>query len=421
MTETPVLHFPVSGQEDGSFLLEVSSNGSRPLDLKLIGSESTAVYLVKLRHKRIDEYKATPGHCTNEEWEQILTSIFVDLNPIPDVEVRADVQSDGSAVTLSFRKNIQGITQRLGSIKLDGNDKTEISPFDWCVSAIAARSRMAEELAAAKGQVEALENSVAELRKQLDDFITSKAEDETQMLEKFRDLLNAKKLKIRQQQRLLAAASVDPAKLARIPNAGRGGDEEVGGTHHRDAGPSRRGKRKIKDEDDSDGNGDDDGFGRMDVDKQSNGPATDDGLSDPDIDEDQQVSTEHDDATASDTSDGDSENEGGSPKEPPTVAQVRKKKGKEVSPPRSKGKGKAKAKPQAPARKSGPSRNTRSATQQTQAPAADDSDDDEDKESEDEAPPPPRALPFMRGKKTQAQPPKPADDDETASGEDSEL
>jgi hypothetical protein len=47
MVETHVLRFPISGQEDGSFLLEVSSNGSRPLDLKLMGSESTAVFFAK--------------------------------------------------------------------------------------------------------------------------------------------------------------------------------------------------------------------------------------------------------------------------------------------------------------------------------------------------------------------------------------
>ena len=70
---------------------------------------------IVVRHKKIDEYKASPGHCTDEEWEQTLTSIFVDLNPIPGVEVRADLQSDGSAVTLSFRKNIQGITVRFVS------------------------------------------------------------------------------------------------------------------------------------------------------------------------------------------------------------------------------------------------------------------------------------------------------------------
>lgn len=60
----------------------------------------------------MDEYKASPSPCTDEEWEQILTSTFVDLKPAPDIEIRADVQSDGTSVTLSFRKNIQGITVR---------------------------------------------------------------------------------------------------------------------------------------------------------------------------------------------------------------------------------------------------------------------------------------------------------------------
>jgi hypothetical protein len=65
-----------------------------------------------VRHKKVDEYKASPGHCTDEEWQQILISTFVDLKSVSDIEVRAEVQSDGNAVTLSFRKNIQGITVR---------------------------------------------------------------------------------------------------------------------------------------------------------------------------------------------------------------------------------------------------------------------------------------------------------------------
>lgn len=65
-----------------------------------------------MRHKRIDECKATPSHCSDEEWEQILISTFVDLQPVPDIEIRADVQPDSTSVTLSFRKNIQGITVR---------------------------------------------------------------------------------------------------------------------------------------------------------------------------------------------------------------------------------------------------------------------------------------------------------------------
>ncbi|KAI0442811.1 hypothetical protein F4803DRAFT_343739 [Xylaria telfairii] len=383
MAETPVLCFPISGQDDGSFLLAATSNGSRPLDLKLVGSESTAVFLLKLRHKKINEYKASPSQCTDEEWQQILTSTFLDLKPVPDIEVRADVQSDGTSVTLSFRKNIQGITQRLGSIKLDENDRTEISPFDWCVSAIASRSKVTDELETATAKIESLEHTINELKAQLDDFITTKEEDETQMLEKFRDLLNEKKLKIRQQHRLLAAAKVDPKKLANI-----GGDSNQD-THH-NAGPSRSNKRKasIKEEEAES----DDGLDKMDVDNQD---GDDDAGADArpesgsDMDGNQQLSTDSD-ATASDpdTDDG-----------PPTRAATRRFL-KEESPPSRITKPKASA-----------SKQTARSSRGTRAAAASDSGD------EDNEPPHSSTLPFMRTKQ-KAPSPKPVDDDETQSDDD---
>ncbi|KAI0868703.1 hypothetical protein GGS24DRAFT_481500 [Hypoxylon argillaceum] len=389
MAEAPVLCFPVSGQERDSFLLEVSSNGSRPLDLKLIGSESTAVFLVKLRHKRIDEYKASPSQCSDEEWQQILTSTFVDLKPVSDIEVRADVQSDGTSVTLSFRKNIQGITQRLGSIKLDENSKTEISPFDWCVSAIASRSKVTDELVAATNKINSLEQSLNELKAQLDDFITAKEEDETQLLEKFRDLLNEKKLKIRQQHRLLAAAKVDPKKLT---NTGGGGGQSA----HRNAGPSRSGKRKvpIKEEEEEGGC-----FDKMDIDTPDGGDdasTNSQSGSGSDADENQQLSTDND-VTASEPDTDD---------EPPTIAET-KRKGKSPA-------GRI-TKP-----KASTSKQTTRSSESSKSPTQKPSDVVSDSEDADEKPPPPRSLPFMKTKKA-APPPGPADDDETPSDDDSEL
>ncbi|KAI1820660.1 hypothetical protein F4861DRAFT_50974 [Xylaria intraflava] len=392
MTETPVLCFPISGERDGFFLLQASSNGSRPLDLKLIASESTAVFLAKIRHKKIDECKASPAHCTDEEWQQILISTLVDLKPLPDIEVRADVQSDRTSVALSFRKNIQGITQRLGSIRLDENDKAEVSLFDWCVSAIASRTRVTEELADAFTKAESLKNSVSELKAQLENFITTKEEDETQLLEKFQDLLNEKKLKIRQQQRLLDAAKADPEKIA---NLGSGGDDDT----HRNAGPSRSRKRKVlvKEEDDDES---DDGFERMNIDKPD---VSDDASthnqpeSGSDTDDDHDLAADND-ATASDSDTDDY---------PPRQAELEKRK---VEPASSRITKPATARRNQTAK---PSHNTR-ATKQKQGAVASDSQD------EDEAPPPPRTLPFTRNRKA-APPQKPADDDETQSDDDSEL
>lgn len=90
----------------------------------------------------------------------------------------------------------------------------------------------------------------------MDELVKAKAEDETQLLEKFRDLLNEKKVKIRQQQRLLASAEVNPEKLAK-----------VGGSLDKQkhvAQASRPSKRKVKKEVESS----DDGFEKMDVDEK---------------------------------------------------------------------------------------------------------------------------------------------------------
>ncbi len=52
--------------------------------------------------------------------------------------------------------------------------------------------------------------TIEKLNRQLEDLITAKNEHENSLLEKFRDLLNAKKLKIRDLHRALAAAKVEP-------------------------------------------------------------------------------------------------------------------------------------------------------------------------------------------------------------------
>ncbi|KAI0843787.1 hypothetical protein F5Y06DRAFT_11216 [Hypoxylon sp. FL0890] len=360
MAEAIVLRFPISGKEDEYFLLQVSPHGSRPLDLKLVGSESTAVFTLKLRHKRVGEYKTPNSPCSQEEWENILTSTLVNQRPEPDIEIRADVEPDDTSVSLSFRKNIQGITQRLGSIKLEEDEKTEISLFDWCVSAIGTREKVEEDLASATAKAQALEDSLKELREQLDELIKAKEEDETQFLEKFRDLLNEKKVKIRQQQRLLAAATVDPEKLANI-----GGGQS---TQKRVAQASRASKRKAKVEPESS----DEEFEKMDVEEED-----DNGSTEPDAEED------HGDTTADETASGTGTDD--EPAPPP----VRSRRNQALA----------------------PKRNTRASTSAKEAskPAS--------SEEDSEGLPPPRALPFMKNKKPAAPAPKPVDDDETESDE----
>jgi len=62
------------------------------------------------------------------------------------------------------------------------------------------------------GRFSTAEETINKLNGQLEELINAKSEHESQLISKFVQLLNEKKLKIRNQQRLLASARVDPSK-----------------------------------------------------------------------------------------------------------------------------------------------------------------------------------------------------------------
>lgn len=63
-------------------------------------------------------------------------------------------------------------------------------------------------------KVSDLESRITALRAELEELAQSKKEREAELLEKFCDLLNEKKVKIREQQKLLNSAHGDPSRLA---------------------------------------------------------------------------------------------------------------------------------------------------------------------------------------------------------------
>lgn len=81
----------------------------------------------------------------------------------------------------------------------------------WTGIAAQATAAAQDEVAALKSKLDAQQETVRKLNAQLQDLIKTKEENENAMLEKFKELLNEKKLKIRDQQRLLAQAKVNPA------------------------------------------------------------------------------------------------------------------------------------------------------------------------------------------------------------------
>ena len=153
-----------------------------------------------------------------------------------------------------------------------------IQLFDWCGAAALQREQFQETVVAENAKISDLEARITELRNQLDELTESKKAREAEILEKFCGLLNEKKIKIREQQRLLSTAQVDHSKLdaARASQATR---PTV--TDDKKPAPSRRAKRKALE--DASGGGSssdsDDGFekvapgvDKMDVDSKESSP-----------------------------------------------------------------------------------------------------------------------------------------------------
>jgi hypothetical protein len=146
---------------------------------------------------------------------------------------------------------------------LQANEE-ELDIFDLCGRTVQALDSAKHELEAYQNTISDQKAKIAKLEESFKELVKLKTENETQLLEKFSLLLNEKKLKIRDQQRLLAGATIDPAKVQAV-------EEHRLAVRPRTAGPSRKGKRKAvsKAPELSDNESESDaGFEKMEVDVQ---------------------------------------------------------------------------------------------------------------------------------------------------------
>ncbi|TQN74634.1 DNA repair protein XRCC4 [Colletotrichum shisoi] len=258
MAPANVLRFPRSDSEGGFVVIQVTPTLSNALDVKLVGTDGVEPYAVSLRQDKVAALRVKNSPCTEGEWVSILTAVLRQ-EPTNDIEVLADVENE-TILTLTIRKRGKEFTQRLGSIELNHSPRELIELFDWCGLSAQTANEAKEALASAAARATQLEESVRELKAQLDELMAAKEADESELLEKFRDLLNEKKVKIRQQQKLLASASVEPAKLAQVQSS-----LQAAGKGHA-AAKSRPAKRKAAPAPGNDDSSSDEGFEKMDVD-----------------------------------------------------------------------------------------------------------------------------------------------------------
>jgi len=110
-----------------------------------------------------------------------------------------------------------------------------------------------------KAKVKEQEISLKKLNNDFEELVKAKTDHETELLEKFSVLLNEKKLKIRDQQRLLSSATVDPSKVEALEASRMGSSREPGSSRPR--------KRKAGDSKTESEESSDDQFEKMEVDE----------------------------------------------------------------------------------------------------------------------------------------------------------
>ncbi|OCT52478.1 hypothetical protein CLCR_10398 [Cladophialophora carrionii] len=272
MTSSWVVRLLQDNQEETPILINVSrKEGGDELDLDLLATDGTAAFTSKVRRRNLKKLRAKNYDGPDDEWSNTVLSV---LGPKTrstagspqqaDLDVTCSFSGKGSNRTLSlvFCNKVEDITQRLGTIELPQNTDAEddVDLFGWTSQAIEQRDRLQDEVTGLRGQVKTKDDIVAGLQKQIDELVEAKAEHEKQMLSKFALLLNEKKLKIRNMQRILSTAKIDQKKLRELQAVV--GDEP--------AGMVRRKKRPVDEEVEHEESEDTDAYETRDADPAPN-------------------------------------------------------------------------------------------------------------------------------------------------------
>ncbi|EEA22990.1 hypothetical protein TMatcc_001858 [Talaromyces marneffei ATCC 18224] len=266
-----VIRIPRSDNANEFVLVYIAPSGKTALDLKFIATEGENPYVGSLRQSRLKDIRAKNFQGTDQELEQILKSVLriqIDtsqLGPKQDSEIEATAlikaKDEVNELVINVRKKIDSITQRVATLTLSQNDDQTIELFEWMGLMLSRTDVYEHQISTLTTQLQAAEKSIKDLKTSLDDLVQSKREHENMLLGSFAQVLNEKKLKIRNQQRLLASANVDSEKARELESTMDQEEEE-------EAPKSRRNKRKAPArQQDNEPSDSDDEFEKMDIDK----------------------------------------------------------------------------------------------------------------------------------------------------------
>ena len=239
MARPRIVQLPCEKPEE-SVLLRMTTKGTEDLDFDLVGTEGEAVYRGKgeeqpspfrqalmtstVRRRKISNLKSKSSDVSIEDLEAILRYTFLSKREsgISD-EQRASLEALASVngkkdktLVITFQNRIGGITQRIATIELAEADADEESFIEWTKLAVARENAAEDRMVTLEAEIEAYKKKTEELEATMSRFVKAKSEYEKNLFAKFALLLNEKKVKIRNQQRILKTSDLKPAKLEEL-------------------------------------------------------------------------------------------------------------------------------------------------------------------------------------------------------------
>ncbi|KAA8647542.1 uncharacterized protein ATNIH1004_006236 [Aspergillus tanneri] len=228
---TRILRFSRSDKPKSFVLLHVARTGSVPLDLDIVATEGENPYTGTVRQVHLKELRAKNYQGSDEEWPHVVSHVFgqlsesaehLRLSSLSGIEAMASITRSGDQakeLVITVRKRIEGITQRLGSVVLRRNDEQEIQLYDWSAMTVSRADAIEQRCHLLWDRCSAAENMVNQLRNQIEQLVKAKVHHEEQVMANVVHLLNEKKLKIRNQRRLLDSAKLDHPKVFKYGRA----------------------------------------------------------------------------------------------------------------------------------------------------------------------------------------------------------
>ncbi|KAF8540788.1 hypothetical protein BDD12DRAFT_879935 [Trichophaea hybrida] len=212
MASTALLCVP-RGDADGNILVHVTSSSSTQLlDLTIQATEGEYTFQTKcasMKESELSLYKHRQFTGSNDELKSIILHLFLrtlatDAELVEGLELSALAEDD--IVTIRIGKRYGRVKQQIASFGI-AKEVFEIEMFPWAVESCMALDTVSKQLQKHQSEVQEKDKMIVNLTAQLEALTTLKKEHEELLLVKFKELLNAKKAKIRELDRTLESAS----------------------------------------------------------------------------------------------------------------------------------------------------------------------------------------------------------------------